>query len=267
MRSMFSNASYGPPVQVLRDLSLTVPAGQYRRPGRRQRRRQDHADVQLAGLLTPHPGNVGLGGQSLPACRPTSASSRGLVLVPERRRLFPFMTVLENLEIGADGRGCGAWPFAQRRCEDVLTLSAGAGRAREQLAGSLSGGEQQYVARPSAVRSWPSRASPARRADRGARADLRQAAVRSDPSFAGHGLTVSHCRTECASCASGPSDYAYVLENGRLVIERPRRGPSERRASQGRLYGVVKIMITDMHCHFVPDEFLQFHARSGMSSR
>ena len=76
----------------------------------------------LAGLRTTHTGEILLDGQSLVGLPAYERVGRGLVLVPERRRLFPFMTVLENLEIGAysaSGRARSrdkAWTTCWRCC-------------------------------------------------------------------------------------------------------------------------------------------------------
>ena len=90
----------------------------------------------LAGLL-PRDGHV------LPPGSATAAVRAGLILVAEGRHLFPRMTVLENLQLGG-------WLLAKRerevRLERALALFPRLGERRHQLAGSMSGGEQQMVA-------------------------------------------------------------------------------------------------------------------------
>ena len=96
----------------------------------------------LAGLL-PRDGLATLDGQVLPSGSATAAVRAGLVLVAEGRHLFPRMTVLENLQLGG-------WllPAAERaaRVDRALALFPRLGERRAQLAGSMSGGEQQMVA-------------------------------------------------------------------------------------------------------------------------
>ena len=95
----------------------------------------------LSGLL-PREGEARLDGESLPES-PAAIVSRGLAQVPEGRQLFPQMTVLENLELGAwllparerAGQLCRALEFFPRLAE-----------RRAQLAGTMSGGEQQMLA-------------------------------------------------------------------------------------------------------------------------
>ncbi len=84
--------------------------------------------------------------------RPTSYRiGRGLAIVPENRRLFAPMTVLENLEIGAYLRGGGKKEDFERVYELFPLLY----ERRAQLAGTLSGGEQQMVAMGRALMSRP----------------------------------------------------------------------------------------------------------------
>ena len=84
--------------------------------------------------------------------RPTSYRiGRGLAIVPENRRLFAPMTVLENLEMGAYLRGGGDEGGLRARLRALPALY----ERRSQLAGTLSGGEQQMVAMGRALMSRP----------------------------------------------------------------------------------------------------------------
>ena len=76
------------------------------------------------------------------------------MLVPERRRLFPFMTVLENLEIGAYSRRRAAGR-GNETLEQVYSLLPVLAERRSQVAGSLSGGEQQMLAIGRALMAKP----------------------------------------------------------------------------------------------------------------
>jgi branched-chain amino acid transport system ATP-binding protein len=79
--------------------------------------------------------------------------TRRLVTVPEGGRLFPFMTVLENLELGAFNTS--ARPALKTSLDDVLALFPILAERRQQLAGSLSGGERQMCAIARAMMSQP----------------------------------------------------------------------------------------------------------------
>ena len=78
---------------------------------------------------------------------------RGLVLVPERRRLFPFMTVLENLEIGA--YAASARKTRNESLDYIYSLLPVLAERQRQMAGSLSGGEQQMLAIGRALMAKP----------------------------------------------------------------------------------------------------------------
>jgi branched-chain amino acid transport system ATP-binding protein len=106
----------------------------------------------ILGLVQPRTGQVLLGGEDVTRWPVPQRISRGIAIVPENRRLFGQLTVLENLELGAVlrrrekldddfGRVYGLFPRLYER--------------RGQLAGTLSGGEQQMVAMGRALMSRP----------------------------------------------------------------------------------------------------------------
>lgn len=98
----------------------------------------------IAGFLRPHPGQILLEDRPIHGLRPHDITRRGVCLVPEGRRIFPRMTVAENLQMGAFSRSnvkeirddldrvCGLFPRLKERLA--------------QVAGTLSGGEQQMLA-------------------------------------------------------------------------------------------------------------------------
>jgi branched-chain amino acid transport system ATP-binding protein len=105
----------------------------------------------ILGIVRPRNGSVVLGGEDVTR-RPTSFRiARGIAIVPENRRLFAPMTVLENLEMGAYLRGGGDREDFDRVYELFPLLH----QRRSQLAGTLSGGEQQMVAMGRALMSRP----------------------------------------------------------------------------------------------------------------
>jgi branched-chain amino acid transport system ATP-binding protein len=98
----------------------------------------------IAGFLRPRPGRVLLEGQPIHGLRPHEITRRGVCLVPEGRRVFPRMTVLENLQMGAFSRA-----NAREIREDLDRVVRLFPRLEErftQVAGTLSGGEQQMLA-------------------------------------------------------------------------------------------------------------------------
>jgi branched-chain amino acid transport system ATP-binding protein len=99
--------------------------------------------LALSGVLKPHAGSIRFRGDELVGLTPAEIVRRGIVHVPQGRLVFPAMTVLENLQIGAYGRK-GA--DAGRTMDEVFELFPVLAERRAQLAGSLSGGQQQMLA-------------------------------------------------------------------------------------------------------------------------
>jgi branched-chain amino acid transport system ATP-binding protein len=105
----------------------------------------------ILGIVKPRAGTVEFAGEDV-TDRPTSYRiGKGMAIVPENRRLFGPMTVLENLEMGGYLHGGGTKEDLDR----VYTLFPLLHERRRQLAGTLSGGEQQMVAMGRALMSRP----------------------------------------------------------------------------------------------------------------
>jgi len=98
----------------------------------------------LSGLHRPKAGAIHLDGARLDQRSPAEIVELGVVHVPEGRKLFPEMTVLDNLLMGGYARG--ARRQRGRRLEEVFAIFPRLAERRRQLAGTLSGGEQQMVA-------------------------------------------------------------------------------------------------------------------------
>ncbi|MDQ7830026.1 MAG: ABC transporter ATP-binding protein [Armatimonadota bacterium] len=109
--------------------------------------------LTVAGLLRPLGGEVWMAGERVDGLSPAAVVERGLALVPEGRRLFSRMSVLDNLLLG----GYTARARARRRqtLEEVFALFPVLSARRSQLAGTLSGGEQQMLAFGRALMSQP----------------------------------------------------------------------------------------------------------------
>ena len=137
------SAFYGP-VQILHGIDLTVGTGQIIALVGANAAGKSTLMFSLAGLRTHCTGRILIDDKRIESLPAFGRVQHGLVLVPERRRLFPFMTVIENLEIGAYS------PVARRlrheTIEQVYTLLPVLAERRNQVAGSLSGGEQQMLA-------------------------------------------------------------------------------------------------------------------------
>ena len=97
----------------------------------------------ISGLVAPAAGAVAFEGRDIAGWRPHRVVGLGLGHAPEGRRLFPRMSVLENLKMGAYRVSDGA--TIARRLERVLERLPRLAERRAQLAGTLSGGEQQML--------------------------------------------------------------------------------------------------------------------------
>ena len=98
----------------------------------------------ISGLVRPRAGSVLLDGTPIEHLPTTAIVARGVVHVPEGRKLFPEMTVRDNLLLGGFPRG--ARPHQAERLEQVFGIFPRLRERRRQVAGTLSGGEQQMVA-------------------------------------------------------------------------------------------------------------------------
>jgi branched-chain amino acid transport system ATP-binding protein len=107
----------------------------------------------ISGLLRPRQGNISLYSEDLGRLRPHEIVVKGVVQVPEGRRVFGRLTVTENLEMGAFTRN-SASEVAQS-LERVFSLFPRLKERRAQLAGTLSGGEQQMLAMGRALMAQP----------------------------------------------------------------------------------------------------------------
>jgi len=104
----------------------------------------------IAGLLRPKAGDIVFDGEPIGATPAFAVVKRGIALVPEGRRLFPSLTVEENLLIGGQSRRSGPWSLT--RVYDLFPVLA---ERRHLPAPSLSGGQQQMCAIARALMSNP----------------------------------------------------------------------------------------------------------------
>jgi branched-chain amino acid transport system ATP-binding protein len=98
----------------------------------------------ISRLLKPRSGSIVFDGHDLAALKPHEVVELGVVQVPEARRVFPEMTVLENLRMGSYIKA--ARPDRQKNIDRAMTLFPRLKERARQLAGTLSGGEQQMLA-------------------------------------------------------------------------------------------------------------------------
>jgi len=135
-------AGYGP-VQILFDVDLEVRAGEIVTLLGSNGVGKTTLNNALSGICRPTGGTIRFDGSDLAGATPDDIVAAGLIHVPEGRRVFPNLTVQENLELGSYRRG------RQRRRHNLDTVFDTFPRLKErtrQKAGTLSGGEQQMLA-------------------------------------------------------------------------------------------------------------------------
>jgi len=172
----------------------------------------------LSGLVRPSAGRVVFRGTDVSRWRPHRIVSLGLSHAPEGRRLFPQMTVLENLRMGAYRRRERA--AIEQSLEGVLERFPRLRERRQQLAGTLSGGEQQMLTIGRALMSDPAML------------------VLDEPSFGLAPMIVREIGAivgainrerkvavllveQNARMALGVASRAYVMETGKIVLSGP----------------------------------------------
>jgi branched-chain amino acid transport system ATP-binding protein len=138
-------------VPAVRDLSLDVDEGEIVALLGANGAGKSTTLRMLSGLQRPVRGTVTFGGARIERLLPHKIVSLGLGHVPEGRRIFPVMSVQENLEMGAYQRSAGRDTRMQRVFELFPILS----ERRRQLGGTLSGGEQQMLAIGRALMAEP----------------------------------------------------------------------------------------------------------------
>ena len=107
----------------------------------------------MSGLLKPREGTIRLNGEDLTRCKPHEIVTKGIIQVPEGRRIFGQLTVMENLDMGAFT--CRDSKLTEENFDRVFTLFPRLKERIRQVAGTLSGGEQQMLAMGRAMMANP----------------------------------------------------------------------------------------------------------------
>ena len=204
-------------IEAIRDIAISVPAGKIVTVIGPNGAGKTTLLTAIMGVL-PSSGTTSLRGRLIDSLDIESRVRAGLCLVPEKRELFPSMSVEDNLRLGA-------WRFrrergsASRSLDQVFSLFPRLKERRGQLAGTLSGGERQMLAMGRALMARP---------------DL---LMLDEPSLGLAPLIVRdifHTITglretgvsillveQNARAALQVADYGYVLETGRITLEGP----------------------------------------------
>jgi branched-chain amino acid transport system ATP-binding protein len=139
-------------VQAVEGLDLAVRAGEITALLGPNGAGKTSTIMAIAGHVEVHAGTIEFNGEDVTRLPPAERTRRGIALAPEGRRIFPDLTVAENLLVGGYTHGAGE---AARTEASVLTLFPRLRERYRQRAGSLSGGEQQMLAIGRALMARP----------------------------------------------------------------------------------------------------------------
>lgn len=209
------NAGYGE-IQVLFDLSLHVDEGEIVSIIGSNGAGKSTLLKTISGLLTPSAGKIEFAGKPIHTLEPDEIVEQALIHVPEGRRLFSLMTVYENLEMGAYSKRAET-EFA-KNLEEVYRLFPRLKERRRQLAGTLSGGEQQMVAIGRGIMAQP-RILMLDEPSLGLAPVLKKDIFAAIKKIAeDYGTTIVLVEQDVVNSLA-ISDRSYVMEQGQIVLE------------------------------------------------
>ncbi|WP_163994697.1 ABC transporter ATP-binding protein [Pyxidicoccus caerfyrddinensis] len=220
-------------IQALKGVSLTVGKGEVVALIGANGAGKTSTLRAVSGMLKPSAGRITLEGKETTSLKAHQLVPRGMAHAPEGRGVFPNLTVLENLELGAYLRKDAAG--IQQDLEKGFTLFPVLKERRKQLAGTLSGGEQQMLAIARALLSRP-QLLLLDEPSLGLAPQVTETIFRTLREVNATGVSVllveqnAHLALNCAH-------YGYVLETGEVAMAGPGRAllesPEVRRAYLG----------------------------------
>jgi len=216
-------AGYGK-VQVLHGISIEVPKGKVVTLIGSNGAGKTTTMRAVSGMIKPTGGEISLNGDRIDGLESYHIAKRGLAHSPEGRRVFATMSVTDNLTLGAFPRLTGSRPKGDVKAdlERAMELFPRLKERREQLAGTLSGGEQQMLAMARAVMLNPDIVlldEPSM----GLAPILVEEVFRIIARLKSEGVTMLLVE-QFAAAALNVADYGYVLENGKIAVH----GPAEK---------------------------------------
>jgi branched-chain amino acid transport system ATP-binding protein len=214
------HAAYGK-VEVLHGISLEVPKGKLVTLIGSNGAGKTTTMRAISGMIKPRGGTVMLAGRDITGMDSHRIARAGLAHSPEGRRVFATMTVTDNLLLGAFPRFTRARPKGDvaRDLERALELFPRLKERRTQLAGTLSGGEQQMLAMARAVMLDPD-VVLLDEPSMGLAPILVDEVFRIIARLKAEGVTMLLVE-QFAQAALNVADYGYVLENGSIAVHGP----------------------------------------------
>jgi branched-chain amino acid transport system ATP-binding protein len=211
--------SYGP-VRALQGLSISVPEGKLVCVIGSNGAGKTTLLRTISGLLTPRAGTVVLDGKPLLGHKAHEVTRLGVAHVPEGRHVFPDQSVYDNLLLGSFSHYAPSKRAAiAKEIEAIFDMFPRLRERRTQLAGTMSGGEQQMLAIGRALMSRP-RVVLLDEPSMGLAPILIDDVFRTLGELKARGVTMLLVE-QLAYRALGVADYGYVMEHGKIEIEGP----------------------------------------------
>jgi branched-chain amino acid transport system ATP-binding protein len=208
------NCFYGD-VQVIYDVSMHIEEGEVISLIGANGAGKSTMLKTISGLLRPSLGEIFFQNQPIHTLRPEKIVERGIIQVPEGRRLFSLMSVKENLDVGA--HNTRAYPHKEETLKDVYKLLPRLEEREKQQAITLSGGEQQMVAIGRGMMAKP-KLLMLDEPSLGLAPVLIHEIFQTIRKIADQGTTVLLVEQDVQHSLS-LSNRGYVLEHGRIVME------------------------------------------------
>jgi len=206
--------------EVLRDVSFEVPAGSIVALLGGNGSGKTTLLNTLTGLVRPVAGSVALDGVECAGLSPDRMIQQGIAQVPQGREVWPNMTVLDNLELGAATRK--DWPAIRADVDQMFELFPKLVKHRRQLAGALSGGEQQMLAIGRALMARP-RCLLMDEPSAGLAPAIVADMVDTILALNKRGLTILLVEQNIG-VAAAVAEHAHILQNGEIAFSGPAPG-------------------------------------------
>ncbi|PQA80671.1 ABC transporter ATP-binding protein [Limnohabitans sp. TS-CS-82] len=210
-------AGYGK-VHVLHGISIDVPKGKVVTLIGSNGAGKTTTMRAISGMISPTAGEITLNGERIDGMESFTIAKRGLAHSPEGRRVFATMTVTDNLILGAFPRLTGSRPKGDvpADLDRAMDLFPRLKERRNQLAGTLSGGEQQMLAMARAVMLNPE-VVLLDEPSMGLAPILVEEVFKIIENLKSQGVTMLLVE-QFAAAALNVADYGYVMENGRISV-------------------------------------------------
>ena len=214
------HAGYGQS-EVLHGLTFRVPKGQVVTLIGSNGAGKTTTMRALSGMIRPRSGTIRLNGREIAGLESHDVAREGLAHSPEGRRVFPTLSVEDNLTLGAFPRLTGSRPKGDVAADRdrAFALFPRLKERRTQLAGTLSGGEQQMLAMGRALMLRPD-ILLLDEPSMGLAPKLVEEVFRIIRQLKDEQVTMLLVE-QFAMAALGVADYAYVMENGRIRFQGP----------------------------------------------